>query len=392
MRKNKYQGYRAIDFLKDEDFLRWNFFKEEDDNAYWKNVMEKNPELNSSIENAISLYSTQIRLNHYSLAPEAIETHHNVFYQRIHQHKRRRKLYTWLSFAAASFLLLFAVTQIYQHSEEQESGLLEFVEANPLSADPSSGDIQLFVSSGEMIRIEEKEPAISYNPDSIRVTGKSVAELNTSEYSQLIVPKGKRSKLTLSDGTALHVNSGTKVVYPNRFTGNIREIYVNGEVFLDVATDPDRPFIVKTNDVEVRVLGTKFNVLAYEEDHETQVVLASGAVRITSGKNRSKTELTPSQMYQYKNGQASVTKVEVEKHISWIHGILYAEDERLDVLMTKLSRYYGDEIMYDENIVNQRCSGKVDLKSELGEVLNGLTFSFPIEIERENEIYKVRIK
>lgn len=392
MRKNKYQGYRAIDFLKDEDFLRWNLFKDEDDNTYWGNVMEENPELNPSIEKAISLYNTQIRLNDYTLAPEVIETYHNVFYQRVYQHKRRRNLYIWLSFAAASFLLLFAVTQIYQHSEKQESGLLEFVEANPLSADSSSEDIQLFVSSEKIIRIEEKEPAISYNPDSIRVTGKSVAELNTSEYSQLIVPKGKRSRLTLSDGTTLHVNSGTKVVYPNRFTGNIREIYVNGEAFLDVAPDPDQPFIVKTNDIEVRVLGTKFNVLAYEEDHETQVVLAAGAVRITSGKNAQKTELTPSLMYHYKDGQASVTKVEVEKYISWIHGILYAEDERLDVLMTKLSRYYGEEIIYDENIINQRCSGKVDLKSDLGEVLNGLTFSFPIEIERENGIYKVRIK
>lgn len=392
MRKNKYQGYRAIDFLKDEDFLRWNLFKDEDDNTYWGNVMEENPELNPSIEKAISLYNTQIRLNDYTLAPEVIETYHNVFYQRVYQHKRRRKLYTWLSFAAASFLLLFAVTQIYQHSEKQESGLLEFVEANPLSADSSSEDIQLFVSSEKIIRIEEKEPSISYNPDSIQITGKSVAEVNTPEYNQLIIPKGKRSRLTLSDGTTLHVNSGSKVVYPNRFTGNIREIYVNGEAFLDVATDPDRPFIVKTNDIEVRVLGTKFNVMAYEEDHETQVVLATGAVQIASGKNRSKTELTPSLMYQYKDGQTSVTKIEVEKYISWIHGILYAEDERLDILMTKLSRYYGEEIIYDENIVNQRCSGKVDLKNDLGEVLNGLTFSFPIEIEHENGIYKVRIK
>lgn len=391
MRENKYQGYRAIDFLKDEDFLRWNLFKDDDDNTYWENVMEESPELNLLIEEAISLFNTQIRLNDYSLASEVIENHYNIFYQHVRQHKKRRILHIWLS-AAASLLLLFTVTQIYQHSEEQESKLLEFVKANPLSADPSSGDIQLFVSSGKIIRIEEEEPAIFYNPDSIRVTGKSVSEVNTSEYSQLIVPKGKRSKLTLSDGTTLHVNSGTKVVYPNRFTGNIREIYVNGEVFLDVTSDPGQPFIVKTNDVEVRVLGTKFNVLAYEEDHETQVVLASGAIRIISDKNRSKTELIPSQMYHYKNGQASVTKVEVEKHISWIYGILYAEDERLDILMNKLSRYYGKEIIYDENIVNQRCSGKVDLKGDLGEVLNGFTFSFPIEIEHENEIYKVKMK
>jgi ferric-dicitrate binding protein FerR (iron transport regulator) len=389
MRKNDYQGYKAIDFLKDTDFLRWNLFKEENDITYWKNVMEENPKLRAPIEKAVALYNTQIRLNDYSLTPEAIETHHAIFYRRVWQRKKRRNLYIWLS-AAASLLLLLAVTQLYRHSAKQESGLLEFVKSNPLSADSTSGDIQLFVSSEKMIRIEEKEPAIFYNPDSIRITGKPAEELNTAEYSQLIVPKGKRSKITLSDGTTLHVNSGTKVVYPNRFTGNIREIYVNGEVFLDVAPNPGQPFMVKTNHIEVKVLGTKFNVLAYEEDHETQVVLAEGAVQIASGKKT--TELTPSQMYRYQEGHASVTEVEIEKYISWIHGILYAEDERLNILMTKLSRYYGEEILYDNNIVNQRCSGKVDLKSDLGAVLYGLTFSFPIEIEHENGIYKVRVK
>lgn len=391
MQKNKYRGYRAIDFLKDEDFLRWNLFKDEEDNIHWKNVMEANPEQKLSIEEAISLYKTQVLLNDYSLVPEKIEACHEAFLHRLSQRKKKRTLSYWFS-AVASVLLLFTITQVYRHSGKQDSGLMEFVQTNALSADASSKDIQLLISSNQLIRIEEKEPTISYNPDSIQVTGKSVAEVNTSEYSQLIVPKGKRSRLMLSDGTTLHVNSGTKVVYPNRFTGNIREIYVNGEVFLDVAVDPDQPFIVKTNEIAIRVLGTKFNVLAYEEDHETQVVLASGAVRITSGKNAPKAELTPSQMYHYKDGQASVTKVEVEKHISWIYGILYAEDERLDVLMTKLSRYYGEDIIYDENIVNQRCSGKVDLKSDLGEVLNGLTFSFPIEVEHENGIYEVRTK
>lgn len=391
MRKNKYQGYRAIDFLKDEDFLRWNFFKEENDNTYWKNVMEMSPELTPSIEKAISLYNTQVRLNDYSLAPEVIESHYTIFYQHVQQHRKRRSLYIWFS-AVASLLLLFAITLIYQHSKEQPSELLEFVKANSFSKDTISKDIQLLVSSEEIIRIEEKEPTISYHSDSIRVTGKSVADLNASGYSRLIIPKGKRTRLTLSDGSTLHVNSGTEVIYPNRFTGNRREIYVNGEAFLEVTPDADQPFMVKTRDIEIRVLGTKFNVQAYEEDHDIQVVLVSGAVQVITDKDTPKTKLIPSQMYHYKEGQASVTTVDIEKHISWIHGILYAEDERLDVLMTKLSRYYGEEIMYDENVVNQRCSGKIDLKNDLREVLNGLTFSFPIEIEYENGIFKVRTK
>jgi hypothetical protein len=391
MRENRFQGYEAIDFLKKEDFLRWNLFKDKEDTTYWRSIMEENPKLIPAIEKAISLYETQVRLNDYTLAPEAIEIHHTLFCQRAEQRKKRRTLSIWFS-AVASLLLLFAITQIYQNSKEQPSELLEFVKAHSILTDTISENIQLLVSSEEAIRIEEKEPTISYHSDSIRVTGKSVAEVNTAGYNRLIVPKGKRSRLMLSDGSTLHVNSGTEVIYPNRFTGNRREIYVNGEVFLEVMPDANQPFIVMTHDIEVRVLGTKFNVQAYEEDRKIEVVLASGSVQVTAGKNAPKTNLVPSEMYRYIEGQSSVNKVDVEKYISWIDGILYAQDERLDVLMTKLSRYYGKEIIYDESIVNQRCSGKIDLKSDLGEVLNGLTFSFPIETEYKNGIYRVRTK
>jgi len=119
------------------------------------------------------------------------------------------------------------------------------------------------------------------------------------------------------------------------------------------------------------------------------VVLASGVVQITSNNNSRKTELAPSQMYDYRKGQATVAQVDVEKYISWVQGMLHVEDERLDILMTRLSRYYREEILFDEGLVGQRCTGKVDLKNDLGEVLNGLTFSFPIKVEREGETYRV---
>jgi hypothetical protein len=390
MEINKYQGYKAIDFLKDDDFLRWNLFQLEEDNAYWTKVMVEGPELKSLIEDAIELYKTQVRLNDYSLTSEQADVYHDVFQHRVAQRRKRKTLFYWLS-GAASVLLLLAIHQIYKPNN-QDPGLLDFVNANSLSVDSDSKDIQLYVSSDQLITIEEKEADIAYNTDSIQVTGKSLAEVNATEYSQLVVPKGKRSRLTLSDGTTLHVNSGTKVVYPNRFMGDTREIYVNGEVFLDVTRNEKQPFIVRTSEIAVRVLGTKFNVQAYEEDAGTQVVLASGAVQITSNENSKKINLTPSQMYDYKAGQASVTRVDVDKYISWVQGILYAEDERLDVLMTKLSRYYGKEILFDEGLVNQKCTGKVDLKNDLGEVLNGLTFSFRIKVEQENGTYRVSTK
>jgi len=392
MQTDKYQKYKAIDFLKDDDFLRWNLFQLEEDKVYWTKIMAECPELKPLLENAVELYESQVRLNDYPLTSEQIDRYHDTFYHRVVQRRKRKTLYYWLSGAAASVLLALAIHQIYKPSVQRDSGLLDFVEANSLSVDSDSKDIQLYVSADQLITIEEKEADIAYNADSIMVTGKSLAEVNTMEYSQLVVPKGKRSRLILSDGTILHVNSGTKVVYPNRFSGDAREIYVNGEVFLDVAHSEKQPFIVRTSELSVHVMGTRFNVQAYEEDAEIQVVLASGSVQITSKDNSRKTDLTPSQMYDYKAGQASVTLVDIDKYISWVQGILYAEDERLDILMTKLSRYYGEEILFDKGLANQRCTGKVDLKDNLEEVLNGLTFSFRINVEREDGKYRVSIK
>lgn len=391
MQKNKYQGYKVIDFLKDEDFLRWNLFKMEEDSVYWEGLMNESTELKSLIEQASELYRTQVLFNDYSLTTEQIDDAHDVFQYRA-KHKRKSKtLYYWLV-GAASVLLLFAINHLFNPFTKQESDLTAFVKGSSFTSDSVSEDIQLYVSSDEFITIDEKEADIVYNADSIRVTGKTSAEVNTTEYSRLVVPRGKRSKLLLSDGTTVHVNSGTKIVYPNSFTGDIREIYVDGEIFLDVAHNQKQPFIVRTNEIAIRVTGTQFNVQAYEEDGGTQVVLASGAVQITPNNHSRKIDLTPSQLYDYKDGQALVKQVDVERYISWVQGLIYVEDESLDNLMTRLSRYYGEKIIFDEELKNQKCSGKVDLKSSLSDVLNGLAFSFNIKVEYEHGVYQVSTK
>lgn len=391
MQNNKYREYTAIDFLKDDDFLRWSLFHLEEDQLYWENIMKEFPELSPLIAQAKDLYKTQVLLNDYSFTPKQIDVYYNIFQQRIKQQKKRRTLYYWLS-GVASILLLLAVNHFLKPFNQQDSRLVNFVKTNSFVLDSISEEIQLYLSADHLITIEEKEADISYHSDSIQVTGKSLAEVNTMEYSRLVVPKGKRSKLLLSDGTTLHVNSGTKVIYPNCFTDNTREIYVDGEIFLDVAHNQKQPFIVRTNEIAIRVTGTQFNVQAYEEDAETQVVLASGAVQISPNNNSKKINLVPSQLYDYKAGQAIIKNVDVEKHISWVHGIIYVEDERLDILMTKLSRYYGVEIIFDEGLKNQKCTGKVDLKDDLGDVLDGLTFSFRIKVEQEDGTYMVSTK
>ena len=189
MEGNKYQGYKAIDFLKDDDFLRWNLFRSEEDNAYWAKVMIDCPELKQLIDGAIELYDTQVRLNDYFLTSEQVDIYHDIFQHHIAQRRKRKTLTYWLS-GAASVLLLLALNQIFKPFVRQDSGLLDFVNTNLLPVDSASKDIQLYVSGDQLVTIEEKEADITYNTDSIQVTGKSLAEVNTTVISPVLTIKG----------------------------------------------------------------------------------------------------------------------------------------------------------------------------------------------------------
>lgn len=105
-----------------------------------------------------------------------------------------------------------------------------------------------------------------------------------AKYNQIITAKGKRSQLQLSDGTMLWVNSATRVIYPTQFSETEREIYVDGEIYIEVAKENKRKFIVKTKDFSVQVLGTKFNVSSYENNAISKVLLVEGKVSVKKDK------------------------------------------------------------------------------------------------------------
>ncbi|MGI6074013.1 MAG: FecR family protein [Fermentimonas sp.] len=395
MKTNKYLEYKAIDFLKDEDFLRWNMFNLEEDRAYWEDVTGKYPQLRPVVDEAIALFRAEIRFNDYKLSDAQINSTYEAVKSKQKALKdKRRTMYYWLSGVASVFVAVLAIAlYISLQSHDSDSELLSYLSNAQFDESTSADDVQIQMSTDTLITFEEKMVEISYEKDSIKAVGKSIAStMNETDFNRLVVPKGKRSKLTLSDGTTLHVNSGSSVVYPNKFTSNVREIYVDGEVFLDVAHNNNQPFIVRTKDLAVRVLGTKFNVQSYEEDTQTSVVLSSGSVKVRANSSSQDVTLKPSQMYDYNGGSYSVKTVDVYRYISWMDGILFVNDEGLDILFNKLSRYYGVDIEYDEDLRSEICSGKVDLKDDLGEVLDGLTFSFPIGVEKIDDTYKITIK
>jgi ferric-dicitrate binding protein FerR (iron transport regulator) len=208
------------------------------------------------------------------------------------------------------------------------------------------------------------------------------------QLNQLVVPRGKRSSLILSDGTKLWLNSGSRAIFPVVFTKKEREIYIEGEAYLEVAHDAARPFFVVTDKIHVKVLGTKFNISAYPEDQASSVVLVEGSVQAIIDSK----ELTmkPDQLltYQKSSGVTALQKADVIIYTSWKDGWMYCEKERMESIATKLSRYYNMKIEFkDYEAKELTLTGKLDLKTQCADVFEAISSTAPITFEiQDNSI------
>lgn len=286
---------------------------------------------------------------------------------------------------AASIAILFFISIPYNNQLQEESSFL--TELEKVAPIDSLNQIYLVLSKNKQVTLEneayvnyDKEGGITVNNQSPEVAEDLTNGANNLNH--IIVPKGKRTHITLSDGTKMYVNAASHVIYPSIFNDDKREIAVEGEVFLEVAHNPKVPFIVKTKGLDVKVLGTVFNVTAYEAD-DISVVLVNGRVEVNSSA-KEKMILNPSQMANWKDGMMKKEKVDVTKYICWKDNVMLLELETVSKVLDNLSRYYGVPIWYDKNIADRKLSGKLDLCESIDEVLEIVKISASLNVEKIN--------
>lgn len=397
-----YTHYKAEQLIDDDLFLQAELHPTNETEAFWQTLAGRNKHLAEEIATArILLRSIRNQENQHPLSTseedelwKRIETCNHL------QNKRIKRIRTIRSLAAiaATIALLVAVAWHQQQPDQQETDYIALIQATP-KADDASQQVQLVLSNNRKLSLSGEETAVEYkqkgqvNVNSEQVELVSQKESEPPTLNQLIVPIGKRSTLTLADGTRVWVNSGSKVIYPVAFTAGKREIFLEGEIYLQVSRDEKRPFIVKTKQMDVRVLGTQFNLSAYENDASQRVVLVSGKVEINIP-GKEKDILTPNQMlsYNHQANRTKITEVDVNDYIAWKDGYYQFVHQHLGVILKKLSRYYGNHIAWDESVSKLICSGKLDLKDSLAEVLNTLRQAAPIEIHNENESIQIKVK
>ena len=214
----------------------------------------------------------------------------------------------------------------------------------------------------------------------------------------MIVPFGKTASVVLSDGTKAWLNAGSKLVYPPVFATDRREVFIVGEALFEVTKNRNKPFFVKTKDLNIRVLGTSFNVKAYFDDANIETVLVSGRVQLEKAESgwldHKKTILLPRQLADFdkESKVIDVRNVNVESYISWKDGWYKLDKLPLVQVVEKLERYYNIKILIPDKDVRQiKITGKLELKDTIEQVLENIVLTLSLNYKIENNtvsIYK----
>jgi transmembrane sensor len=173
---------------------------------------------------------------------------------------------------------------------------------------------------------------------------------------EVIAPVGSRTVVELSDGSVVHLNYGSRIKYPQNFLGKTRGVILTGEGYFEVAHNPDKPFVVNTSRIDVKALGTVFNVNAYPENNDIATTLVKGKVLIEEMKKDGNTEtikeLIPGQhvTYEKNTGVVKSSMDQVEKYIAWKDGKLVFDNEPIEQVAQRLSRIFNVEIQVDREV------------------------------------------
>jgi len=177
------------------------------------------------------------------------------------------------------------------------------------------------------------------------------------EYTQLSVSYGESKKITLSDGSTVTVNAGSTLIYPKSFTANTRSVFLTGEANFKVAKDPDKPFIVKTQYLDVRALGTIFNVQSYPNEDFTRATLVEGSVKVNMEKDQSKSYiLKPNDQltYSHQKNNIKITVVDAARIASWEDGHLIFQGDSFELIANTIERKYNVIVNYDSKKLGQQ--------------------------------------
>lgn len=212
------------------------------------------------------------------------------------------------------------------------------------------------------------------------------------QFNTLQTSRGEQYQVVLPDGSHVWLNAASSLKYPTAFVGSERVVELTGEAYFEVAHNKAKPFKVKTQQQEVEVLGTHFNINAYSDERVIATTLIEGSVKVSSTANHKNMIIKPGQQATISDDGLSVKEVDTDEVIAWKNGYFQFNDENLESIMKKVSRWYDVEVVYQSAPSDLAFIGMISRTKNLSAVLNALEetgkISFKIEGKKITYIIK----
>ena len=304
------------------------------------------------------------------------------------------RIFSFIKVAAAVLIALSAVLYLFLSRADESKIANKVSPENNYKNDilPNAEKAILTLADGTTILLEDAQNGVltpQGNAKIMKRDGKltysaSNAPAGEVLYNTISTPRGKQYQIELADGSRIWLNAGSSLRYPTSFTQKERRIEMTGEAYFEIAKNKDQPFVVKVNNSEIRVLGTHFNVMAYQDEDVLKTTLLEGSVQFTNGDALN--ILKPGQQSQLiRDGKVKVVSgIDVQNAVAWKNGYFNFEGADIESVMRQLSRWYDIEVTYGKKI-DERFYAEIPCAIKLSEALKALELTGKVRFAVEGK-------
>ena len=388
-------------YLEDKRFINWVFNSNDELDKWWKSFEIKHPKEKQNILLAKNVLSKFKTTDKELSEEEKIQLFTNVLKDIEEKQKSGKYIHlltTVLKYAAVAILFFSIGALLFYRQNKIDPQYLSQNITEPINNNVA----KLIRPNGESILLDNQRSVIEYTAKGkVKINNTTLDTLqsignSTSVLNKLIIPYGKTSEVLLPDGTKVYLNAGSRFIYPENFIDKNREVFLIGEAFFEVKHDSEHPFIVQTPDINIKVLGTKFNVSAYPSDNIVETVLTEGKVRLKQNNTwlfSESVDLAPNQLatYNKKSMKTELSTVDTDNYTLWKDRIFKFESTELSKVIKKIERFYNIKVQYSNSLQRSiKISGKLDLKEGQEETINRIAVTASVKIIKKGDfLYQI---
>ena len=296
--------------------------------------------------------------------------------------------------AAAAFIGVILLGAYLWFNKDRKKELVKTERKNPYKNDlPPGGDKALLtLADGSVIVLDDKQNGPlgqQGNTKLVKLNGKinynaAGTASNQVFYNTISTPRGGQFQIALPDGSQVWLNAASSLRFPTSFTGKERRVEISGQAYFEIARNESMPFIVKVHQAEVQVIGTRFDVMAYDDEGSVKTTLLEGAVKFVN--NERTNILEPGQQTQLlKNGEVKLVKgVDLDNVVAWKKGIFHFQGDDIRTVLRQLSRWYEVDVVYTKK-VDELFYAEIPRNTKLSDVLRVLELTGKVHFEIEGK-------